>query len=230
MTNVALLLKPSKLTAFRRYVLRTPGIKYFYTFNEPTGNLVDIGPNRLTATKNGTVTQGQPGKLGNSISFNNDGNNSVTLTGVSVTLPFSLIVVVKPITSFDNNDRVIDKADGGPANGFYILMTTTGNLWKFEVWNNTSQSMNNSIGGIDINSWQMLGASIQSSSGRTFKNGVFIEEDTSVVMTAQTASAKVGARATGTINAFRGQIQHLAIFDRAISDARHAKFARLCGF
>lgn len=221
---------PLRNDKLEQYIKRSGSSLYLHLQDRTGLSFKNHAPksiNTLNGVGSGIVDTdlGLEGKIGKSVLFDNS-NNKITVSSFVPTLPFSIMVFVYEI-AHTTNDRIIDQAAGGPANGWDITQAAAST--NLNVWGSSGITAGLAFGALSLNTWYMLSATITSNPTRTYLNGVYSgNEDTNVNLGTGVASDLVlGNRGTAW---FSGRLAHFAVWDRALSADEHLRLARIAGF
>lgn len=208
-------------------ILTTSGLLGYWPLNEATGNVINIA-NDTIGTLDGTntgATVGQTGQVGRAYSF--DGNNDFisiadndVLDGMAnVSILFMLSV---PDTSvfqklfFKNAAYDFGINDGGRIFGELNSIGNPG------TWDDTI---------IDDGAWRMFCITYDGATMRMYINGSEVENlgSLSGSVGAGSGALELGRHADNQNEYFDGLMQHVALFDTALSAAQALKLAQISG-
>lgn len=152
--------------------------------------------------------------LGTQLRF--DGTDDfVTTAYVPSTTAFSVAFWIK-LTAFVSNQRFVDWQDAGPANGFTIFTSSANQQIRFRVNNDTVTQVDIATNNLELNKWYHVVCTYTNDSAKLYLNGVEVASDTSVTMTAATATLTVGKR-SGSSNFGNCWLDEVLIYEKVLS-------------
>lgn len=214
------------------------GLVAYYPMNELSGDTI----NRSPATKgsyNGTatgVTYGVAGQAGNAYTF--DGTDKIAVT-TDAALDSSTAMSVAILLNVNGNGgggfgRVVQK--GPNAVGYWDIFTQGGG----QIQLNADFATQDLVCRINITfgQWYLLvftytGGTTAATDVGAYLNGAVqghvLNQDGTGGRTADSSNLTIGNRTSDTARTFDGKAQHLAIFNRVITDAEILKLAQAAG-
>ena len=226
--NISGFSNTNAVVTLQSYIKSLSGLVAYYPMDETSGTTaVNQAPDTL-GTLDGTITGAtinQAGQSGTAYSF--DGvNDIVTVLDndlLDIIGAMSIFAIVKPIGNGGGNfGRIVDKS-----------------MYAYTTSNNLLYSTNVSVGGSSYeagasaavhNEWTYAGFTwnkdLGTNQGTHFKNGVSIGNFTQTnPNTANATDLHIGNRAA-LDRTFNGQMQHVALFSRAITTAEVLQLAQ----
>jgi hypothetical protein len=194
------------------------GLLASYSFNEGTGIILsDSSGNSNT----GTLTNGPAwtaGKYSNALSF--DGANDYVALGTSFDIaakPFTISAWINP-TDYNDWRTIFAKRDSWSQNDMrfnWTLETGDGNVMLQTPTTNLSFSYVPTRG-----VWTYLTVVVNANSTDLYVNGVLQQSRGSFTLGTDAASAvKIGSSQNGTEDNFKGKIDDLRIYNRALNQS-----------
>jgi alpha-tubulin suppressor-like RCC1 family protein/sugar lactone lactonase YvrE len=190
-----------------------------------------------TVTETFNVIVSPPGS-GNALTFDGDddfiafgsidGSHPLALAGSQ----FSMAFWIKPAITGDSFQRIIDKSTAGLAENGYLLCLNSGNSLKFYL--NSMARFTTEPNVLTANRWHHVVVTGDSSQYNCYVNGVAVgltTENAFELPPNATANLYMGTWYTETTREYKGQMDEVSIWNRALSetDIRDIMCQRLIG-
>lgn len=228
------LLSPQRQRRLSNYIKHLSGLIAYYPLNETDGVTAYNRAPATLGTLNGTTTGatiGQAGKVGKAYSF--DGVNdevNISASPTTVNNNFSALALVKPtmpqatgLIFFNGDDSAggwgFGVGDTADASGSKLI-----GLYGGVAWLDSSVTLTDGV-------WTYIGFVRRSGSLYFYKDGVEIDPSITSTPNTVTNRADIGVQYSGGSRQREAQaiIQHLGVWNRALSATEVLKIARLAG-
>jgi len=218
---------------FSSYILGLSGLVAYWPFDETSGTTADNAEG--TAALDGaitTATVNQAGQLGKAYLFNDDTPDYVKVLHDS-SLSFTSGMTIFALANCDSLgawDRILDKGDG---DNVFELTKDDGNKVRMRAWIGTAEKDAITNSALSADTWYSFAGTYNGSEVAVYQNGVK-QTDTHAAtgnIDTTTADMYIGISTPGSngAEAWSGLIQHVAVFNTALSTAQILKLTQLAG-
>lgn len=225
---------PVRLKRLKSYIKKLDGLVAYYPLLEESGTIaVNHAPDTF-GTLNGTVTgatQGVQGKVGKAYSFDGindtvDVNDSANLR---ITGDLTLLLFVN-LDDYTNYSSLINKFTNDNNCEYHWRVQQTSGVMYLQQGSGAGQL--NYTSGVEVGtgSYKVISVTKDSSNVIFYNNGVGESpQNTSATEVVTTnAGVRFGARNDNNLY-LKGDAQHAAIFNRALSAAEQLRIAKIAG-
>lgn len=224
----------TKRLRLMRAIKKIPGLVAYYPLNEVEGSVARNYARANLGSLNGTTTGAtvaQPGKVGRAYSF--DGVNDLIKVDYNSAFDITSAITIFGIANSDTLgtwDRILDKGDGDV---IYELTKDNDNKMKMRVWIGGVEKNALSNSAISADTWYFFAGTYDGSEVAVYQNGVKQTDTTAATgnIDTNTDDLYIGVSTPGTNfdEAWSGLIQHVAVFNVALTSSEHLKLAKIAG-
>jgi len=207
----------------------------YLTLDETQGYFVDQSGQNNHGTAFGTLRYG-PGKIGNAIGFDAATGYINTGSAASLNPPNAMTVAtwVKP-SGFDGTGTgqrtLIERRQYGSQDSYQLSLSPSGSATPgrihFSVWTVNGQKSVDSVTTAPLNTWTHVTATYDGTMLRLYTNGVQEAQTAATgAITASSINTIIGTGNQGTINFYKGEMDEVRIYARALSAQETLDLAR----
>lgn len=230
--NMQSFVRPKESITLSEIITGLSGLAAYYPLNETSGNAINQAP-ATRGTLDGVpagVTQGATGLVGNAYSF--DGNGDLVAVADNATLDFStamsLIALVR-VTSGNPYPSIMTKQSGNTGYEFYVDRDLQKVVFKIGIGASSVSALSTAT--VSFGTWYMLGASYNKTALKVYINGVEAASQNETTNVANSsADLSIGGIGGGFSDGnFTGLMQHIALFNQALTEAQFLQLTKLAG-
>ncbi len=211
-------------------VITTVGLAAYWSLDEPSGSIAADGSGNGN-TGSDHVTTHVAGKVGGALSFNSvnsyvDIANSASLNFAG---PITLSAWINPMSAAGTQDILVHGAATSPAASVFLRIAN-GQYQAGVLAGSANVFASAAIPGADLATWVHLTAVYDGSTWTIYRNGVlFAQSVAGAPTTTVNATWNIGAGEGGTAKFFRGSIDEVRIYNRALNSAEISALSATAG-
>lgn len=231
-------LSPSRSQRLSNYIKHLPNLVAYYPLNETDGSTAYNKAPATLGTLNGSVTGatiGQQGKVGKAYSFDGVGDYIEIADNPIIRFnatDFTVLAFTKRNGDQPNSPTaIVDKETGVAAWGFWMDANAPSKLW---YWTSGSSNRKSTIA-VSNNTWNLVGLTVQYAASNNDTVSFYINGTADTITGVQnvashTAVCNIGMFRNHSGAPLKAWLQHVMMFNRALSAAEILKLAQLAGF
>lgn len=195
----------------------------YYRFTESSGPLVDLGSTNAAGTIKPQVVRGVPGPIPGDTAIRNDGTAPAVLLGDDFDFAgrdaFSLEAWIKVKTTIGDPRGVVGKKQAGVTG--YSFWVSSAALGFGRYLDLTDEEITTAVPASSV--WTHVAGTYDGTKLKLYVNGALVNEGTSTLsLPDRSAAFAIGAKGGDSGSWFDGDIDEVAVYDKALSAQRIA--------
>ncbi len=207
------------------------GLVAFYPFDGNANDITSV-PSNGTVSGAALLISDRNGRSNNAYSFANGGSITMgnpaelQITG-QITLSAWLYTQAGSTGAPISKDIRVTNKSGTRCDGYSLVQTylNNGNHIIGMMSNNSAQNYYGNAMSVTLNSWQLFTITISGNTVRYYQNGVFVRtfDNGQPVLATITGYFKINGYSCSGFNEYKGFIDDVAVYNRALTDAEVTK-------